>query len=372
MTLNKSFILKIKSFFAHSNLFALVLSIFILAGTNYGMTVSQKNENQIELRTSKNSCAPRISRSNYLTMLVMGCCFVSYNSFFASDSMFAHKNCVTIKPSSTLATLENFKTAPTISPIKSRHLQLIERQNDIWNQYNVSIQENNDMPYHFYEQLHHDRYLPVKSPQKTDDQGTIGEGANGITFLVIDRKTERLTVAKFIREDLEDSKKTKAIKHIQQELKYSKKWQKITGYGLNVRLLDNVIYKDFIFGKQLSDWLKSGKIFSDTYQRQKLLEFYENMFSQHKQIMDLQYDNLVFDELKQDWAIIDAGDVLSFGTMEEALEVYLKNYIYKYTHNLRFYGNEKKKQEYYENIDKFAQAVKEYCFMKKAERENNF
>ncbi|MFK7827837.1 MAG: hypothetical protein AB8G05_27060 [Oligoflexales bacterium] len=374
MALNNNFIFRSQIPLIPSIILLISLSVSSISISTFGMTIVQpKTEAKLELKRPKNSYGLKSKKRNYLLFLALGYGFGTYHSFRCYSNPLSNGNEFLVPG---LTNKSNFirghQNISTTVGRAGKEINFIENQNIIWSPYNISIQENHDMPAHYLRQLHHERYLPVKSQQLSDDQGTVGIGANGITFLVIDRMSEELTIAKFTREELKDSEKAKAINHIRQEFKYSKKWQKVTSYGLNVKLQDNVIYKKFIYGKQLSYWLKSKKreIFSDSFHRQKLLEFYENMFNQHKQIMDLQYNNLVFDELKQDWVIIDAGDVLEFSTMEEALEVYLKNYRNKYTHRIRFYGNETKKQEYYDSIDEFAQVVKNYCLEKKEAREN--
>lgn len=261
-----------------------------------------------------------------------------------------------------------FGQMDTIQEIDSRKVCLINRQNLLWDYYNITIDVNEDMPEDYLIRLDQENYLPVKSRQITDEQGMIGTGTNGLAFLVIDKKRQELAVAKFPKGEEGSDHWLRSTQHMEQEFGNSKKWQAITGHSLNMNLEDDVIYKKFIYGKQLSHWMKSGKIFNDIPERRKLLEFYENMFSQHKQIMDLQYNNLVFDETLGEWLIIDGGGVLEFDTMDEALEVYLKNYRKKYTAFIRFYGDEEKKRQYYKDIDQLAKDVEAFAQAKKPKK----
>lgn len=242
-------------------------------------------------------------------------------------------------------------------------LSSIIEMNEYWQAFNVSIAMNHDMPVRYREQIQLGRYLPVKSEQLTDERGTIGEGAHGITYLMIDKKTQELTVAKLLKNGF-DKSNIESIKHLEREVKFSKKWEEATGYRLNVRYSDNVIYKKFVFGYQLAYWLKSEKIFTNKEVRQKLIEFYENIFSQRKQITDLQYNNLAFDEILKTWTPIDGGDTITFETRQEALSSFLQNYRNKYTHKIRFNGDEDRKQRYFEEIDKLAEEIKNYCLDK--------
>ena len=221
---------------------------------------------------------------------------------------------------------------------KEGSADLINNLNNDWERWGCSFKTNVYMPFDLMNQINLTRYLPLISSNFTDSTGMVGKGSSGITYLVFDQEAQSLEVAKFVRDDLDHEKKIKADAHLFHEVKNSKDWQ-LFSPSLNVRYENKVVFKNFVYGKSLRDWIESGELFNDEHdvdqKVSKLLDVYQKMFDKHCMVQDLQTENLIFSEIDKQWVIIDGGQALNYGSKLATISKFRSMAIAKLSYHIR-------------------------------------
>ena len=215
--------------------------------------------------------------------------------------------------------------------------------------FETSVKRNIDMPVELQVRGPDNRFVPAPPNQYTEMLGKeyefvydntkpgktslLGEGFHGSVHLIRKKGTDQLMVAKFA--------KGTSIETLAQKIGLSSRIPKgfleeieiasvINPYlrgqeKMYVKIEDGYVVKNLAEGRTMADWINSGDFFNPKGQKAQtaLKEFILQMTNNKIIFLDMHVENLVFDEKKSSWMLVDAyPNVKKFSTKEEALAAF--------------------------------------------------
>jgi hypothetical protein len=178
-----------------------------------------------------------------------------------------------------------------------------------------------EVPKEIFDQLDLNKYNFVKN-DKTDHTGLVGRGNQRLVYLVQEKKSLKVFVAKFRNY----STLYMGIPE-EQDAAWVKSWSDFLNNPVEAKVEGTVLFQTYIEGLTLQQWLvkdpkqlhiptwssdsdvKTGMLFEDSekslYVKEKLILFYCRMILSCTYVSDLNNENIIFSEIYDDWIIID-------------------------------------------------------------------
>ena len=192
----------------------------------------------------------------------------------------------------------------------------------------VILEIATEVPKEIFDQLNSNKYNFVKN-DKTDHTGFVGRGRQRIVYLVQEKKSLKLFVAKF------KNPKCDYVIPEWKETEYVKSWSDLLNNPVEVIIEGGVLLQTYIEGLTLQQWLvtdpnkqlkdptwtsnsdvKTGLLFEDSerslYVKEKLILFYCRMILNCRYVVDLNNENIIFSEIYDDWIIVDGKQIFTF------------------------------------------------------------
>jgi Txe/YoeB family toxin of Txe-Axe toxin-antitoxin module len=179
-----------------------------------------------------------------------------------------------------------------------------------------------EVPNEIFDQLDLNKYNFVKN-DKTDHTGLVGRGNQRLVYLVQEKKSLKVFVAKFRNYNT----LSKRIPEVQ-DAAWVKSWSDLLNNPVEAKVEGTVLFQTYIEGLTLQQWLvtdpikqldyptwissnnmKTGLLFEGSekslYVKEKLILFYCRMILNGRYVSDLNNENIIFSEIYDDWIIID-------------------------------------------------------------------
>ena len=188
----------------------------------------------------------------------------------------------------------------------------------------VKLKIATEVPKEIVNQINLNKYNFVKN-DKTDNTGLVGRGNQRIVYLVQEKKSLKLFVAKFI------NPKCDYVIPEWKETEYVKSWSDLLNNPVKLKVEGDVLFQTYIEGLTLQQWLvndpkqlwsptwssnsdvKTGLLFEDSekslYVKEKLILFYCRMILNCMYVADLNNENIIFSEKYDDWIIVDGKQI---------------------------------------------------------------
>lgn len=182
-----------------------------------------------------------------------------------------------------------------------------------------------EVPKEIFDQLNSNKYNFVKN-DKTDHTGLVGFGNQRLVYLVQEKKSLKVFVAKFRNYN------NPLYTGISEEetAAWVKSWSDLLNNPVEIKVEGTVLIQTYIEGLTLQQWLvtnpwkqlyvvtwdsssnmKNGLLFEDSekslYVKEKLILFYCKMILNGRYVSDLHNENIIFSEIYDDWIIIDGA-----------------------------------------------------------------
>ena len=162
-------------------------------------------------------------------------------------------------------------------------------------------------------------YKFVSRIGKDDEQGFLGKGGFGSVFLVQEKDSQALFAAKFF---VQDDKNKISRWMFEDEERYVRQQFLCYKNPYKIIVYDTFNIRPFVGGGDLNTWLRSGKLFDDSPSskkaKKKLSELLVRM-SKVGYVDDGHTKNFAYDEINEEWVIIDGAQVM-FQNNEEFIE----------------------------------------------------
>ena len=208
----------------------------------------------------------------------------------------------------------------------------------------VILEIATEVPKEIFHQLNSNKYNFVKN-DKTDDTGLVGRGNQRIVYLVQEKKSLKLFVAKF------KNPKCDYVIPEWKETEYVKSWSDLLNNPVELKVEGDVLLQTYIEGLTLQQWLvtdpikqlkdptwtlnndmRTGLLFEDSerslYVKEKLILFYCRMLLNDKYVADLHNENIIFSDIYDEWIIVDGSQIYNRG-FKQTLRRYPKKMKYK-------------------------------------------
>jgi len=190
----------------------------------------------------------------------------------------------------------------------------------------VILEIATEVPKEIFDQLNSNKYNFVKN-DKTDHTGFVGRGRQRIVYLVQEKKSLKLFVAKF------KNPKCDYVIPEWKETEYVKSWSDLLNNPVELKVEGDILFQTYIEGLTLQQWLvndpkqlwcstwssksnvKTGLLFEDSekslYVKEKLILFYCRMLLNNRYVVDLNNENIIFSEKYDDWIIVDGKQIFT-------------------------------------------------------------
>ena len=191
----------------------------------------------------------------------------------------------------------------------------------------VKLKIATEVPKEIVNQINLNKYNFVKN-DKTDNTGLVGRGRQRIVYLVQEKKSLKLFVAKF------KNPKCDYVIPDWKETEYVKSWSDLLNNPVELIIEGGVLLQTYIEGLTLQQWLvtdpikqlkdptwtsngdvKTGLLFQDSekslYVKEKLILFYCRMILNCMYVADLNNENIIFSEKYDDWIIVDGKQIFT-------------------------------------------------------------
>ena len=210
----------------------------------------------------------------------------------------------------------------------------------------VKLEIATEVPTEIVHQLDSNKYNFVKN-DKTDNTGLVGYGNRRIVYLVQEKKSLKLFIAKFKKHEEKEFMNTLLWK----DVAYAKDWADLLNNPVESKVEGNVLFQTYVDGFTLQQWLvtdpikqlkdptwtlnndmRTGLLFEDSerslYVKEKLILFYCRMLLNDKYVADLHNENIIFSDIYDDWVIVDGKQIFNRG-FKQTLRRYPKKMKYK-------------------------------------------
>lgn len=191
----------------------------------------------------------------------------------------------------------------------------------------VKLEIATEVPTEIVHQLDSNKYNFVKN-DKTDNTGLVGYGNQRIVYLVQEKKSLKLFVAKFKNPECDYE-----IPEWKDEA-YVKSWSDLLNNPVELKVEGDILFQTYIEGLTLQQWLvtdpikqlkdptwtlnndmRTGLLFEDSerslYVKEKLILFYCRMLLNDRYVADLNNENIIFCEIYDDWIIVDGKQIFT-------------------------------------------------------------
>lgn len=180
----------------------------------------------------------------------------------------------------------------------------------------------------------------VSSHTHNHDAIPLGKGADGVVYLTQNKIDKSLWAAKFY-----DSGKY-MLGDLEKNL--SLIWCATVGNPLKVILKDGYILKSFISGFTAAYAIQHGILFSETttgnLMRVKLVSMLREMLGHRIIFGDLSLNNFIWDNVLEEWVIVDGDDPMTFKSPKLATEYFKHRFKQRHWLPKWYWGNDWKTQ----------------------------